>query len=78
MLEVCRKKYGRPKEIKKHDTFTERTETKVTYDEKTGDKIEKRVSKKINVTKLVNERKKLLKERSAQETLNQLEKILTK
>ena len=78
MLEVCRKVYPRPKEIKKHDTFTVRAEIKVTYDEKTGDKIEKRVTKTINVTKLVNERKKLLKERTAQQTLNELEKILTK
>ena len=71
-------------EIKEHqnaakikDVIVKKYNEVETYTEE-GDKLTRRVPKEVNVTKLVNETKKLVKNASAEEKLAELEKIFTK
>lgn len=64
-------------EVKKpEDIIVTKYETVITYEN--GAKIERRKPKKVNVTKLVNETKKLIKAQTAEEKLAELEKVFTK
>jgi hypothetical protein len=66
----------KPVERKTEDIIVTKYETVVTYEN--GAKIERRKPKKVNVTKLVNETKKLIKMQTAEEKLAELEKVFTK
>ena len=69
-------KLEKPTERKTEDIIVTKYETVVTYEN--GAKIERRKPKKVNVTKLVNETKKLIKAQTAEEKLAELEKVFTK
>lgn len=78
MLEVCKSQEQRTvAKNKPKDIIVVKYETKTDYDQ-SGNMTVKRVPKKVNVTKMVNESKKLIKRNNAAETLAQLEKIFTK
>lgn len=81
MLEVenrpkTSKKLSEPIKRKTEDIIVTKYETVITYEN--GAKIERRKPKKVNVTKLVNETKKLIKAQTAEEKLAELEKVFTK
>lgn len=79
MLEV-EKKARLQKKQKSHpqskDIIVIKYEKNIEY-KTDGTKIERRVPKKVNITKMVNERKKVIKTNKAQETLDEIEKIFT-
>lgn len=78
MLKVCQsweQKTDKPP-FKPEDIIVTKYQTITEY--KDGCKIERRVPKKVNVTKLVNETKKLLKNQTAEEKLSELERIFSK
>lgn len=60
----------------KTDIIITKYEKKIDYNEN-GEKIEKRIPYKVNITKKINETAKLIKEQTAQEKLAELEKIFT-
>ena len=82
MLEVEKKKtiVKATEEMKKNkkpeDIIITKFEKKIEY--KNGEQIIKRIPIKVNLTKKINETKKLIKNYSAEEKLNELEKIFTK
>ena len=69
-------KMPQPKEKKKIDIIVTKYEIKVEY--KDGVKIERRVPTKVNLTKKMNETKKILKAQTAEEKIKELEKIFSK
>ena len=80
MLEVCRPQTQHVKEEdipKKKDIIITRYTTTTEYD-KNRNQIIKRIPKQVNITKVVNESKKLLKRQNAEKTLAELEKYFTK
>lgn len=62
---------------KRHDIIITVHETVVTVNEN-NEEVHKRIPKKINITRKVNESAKVLKQEKAQQLLNELEKIYTK
>ena len=58
------------------DIIITKYEEKTTYNEE-GDRITKRIPVKVNITKKVNATAKLIKEKTAQEKLAELEKIFS-
>lgn len=78
MLEVCRKKdkvrKAAPEQseiiITKYETVTE-------YGTE-GEEIKRRLPKKVNITRKINETKKLLKNYTAEEKVKEIEKIFSK
>ena len=78
MLEVCKSQEQHSvAENKPKDIIVIKYETKTDYDQN-GNMTVKRIPKKVNVTKMVSESKKVIKRNHAAETLAQLEKIFTK
>lgn len=84
MLEVEKKKkgYHRPskeerKNYKHKDIIVTKHEQVIEYDEN-GNQTIKRIPCQINLTKKTNESKKLIKTYSAEQKLEELEKIFTK
>lgn len=59
------------------DIIITKYEKQITYDEE-GNKIEKRIPVKVNITRKVNESAKLIKEYKAEEKLAEIEKIFSK
>jgi hypothetical protein len=59
------------------DIIITKYEKQITYDEE-GNKIEKRIPIKVNITRKVNESAKLIKEYKAEEKLAEIEKIFSK
>lgn len=81
MLEILKKakqpkKGAKEKDKPNRDIFVTKYEELIEY--KNGEKIIKRVPKVVNITKKVNETKKLIKNYSAEEKLIELERIFTK
>lgn len=65
------------KEAQIEDIIITKYEKQTIYDEE-GNKIEKRIPVKVNITRKVNESAKLIKEYKAEEKLAEIEKISTK
>ncbi len=59
------------------DIIVTKHQEQVTYN-KDGSKTIKRIPKKINITKKINETAKLIKETTAEQKLKELERIFTK
>ena len=77
MLEVKKPKIQiPPNELPLRDTIITKTHEVTNYNEK-GERITKRVSEKINITKLVNEAKKAIKRDKATELIKELSEIYT-
>ena len=74
MLAVCHEEAELKKPPKRKDIIVTKFETKIEYEN--GVKRERRVPTKTNVTKLVNETKKLVKQNKASETLAEIEKLM--
>ena len=71
------KKYNPIPNRKEHgDIIVNRIRTVTTYEN--GLKVERQIKKQVNVTKMVNETKKLIKQETASEKLAEIEKIFTK
>ena len=73
-------KQERPIEIeepKHNDTLVKRISYDTEYDEE-GNEIKKRKETNINITKLINETKKLIKNYSAEEKLDEMKRIFSK
>lgn len=64
-------------EVKIEDIIITKWEKQTIYDDE-GNKIEKRIPVKINITRKVNESAKLIKEYKAEEKLAEIEKIFSK
>lgn len=77
MLEILKKGVMKQEKIEPHDIIITKYEEKIEYN-KDGSKLVKRVPKKVNITKMVNERKKVIKQRTAQDVLDEIEKVFTK
>ena len=80
MLEVLKLKEGRrklPGVVESHDIIIKKYETVVEYNAN-GDKTEKRVPITINITKKINETKKLIKTATAEQKMAEIEKIFSK
>ena len=70
------KKYNPAPERKPHkDIYVTKTKTVVTYEN--GCRVERQIKKEVNITKMINESKKLVKQNTAQEKLNEIEKIFS-
>jgi hypothetical protein len=70
------KKYNPATKRKPHkDIYVTKTKTIVTYEN--GCRVERQVKKEVNITKMMNESKKLVKQNTAQEKLNEIEKIFS-
>lgn len=80
MLEIERKRTGptqQPTMPKKQDIVI--TKTKIeTIENEDGSTTLKRIPVKVNITKKVNETKKMIKNYTAEEKIAELEKIFTK
>ena len=78
MLEVCKnQKVFRTQELKQPaNIIVTKHEEQTTYEN--GARITKRIPKKVDVTALVNETKKLIKTMTAEEKIAEVEKIFTK
>lgn len=75
MLQSKNKILYQPKgEIKVQDTIILRKSTQITYEK--GAKIERPIYKKVNITRMINETAKVLKEKSASEKIQELQNIL--
>lgn len=78
MLEIERKKHHNVEPVPAPaDIIIHKFEEKTEY-LKDGTKQIKKVKKEINLTKKINETKKLLKNYSAEEKLQEIEKVFTK
>lgn len=76
MLEVTKSQIQKPQiGKKKQDLIITRYEKKIEY--KGEIKTETRIPKKINVTKLVNETKKLIKKEKASDKIDELIKVFS-
>lgn len=74
MLAVCHNEAELKPAPKRKDIIVTKFETKIEYEN--GVKMERRVPVKTNVTKLVNETKKIVKQNKASETLAEIEKLM--
>lgn len=78
MLEVMNKNRNtKLKNPKKEDVYVAKVEEIITYDEE-GNEVKKRKTSYTNVTKLVNETKKLIKVNIAEQKIDEVKKILSK
>ena len=80
MLEVLKRKghIFKLKEVPENaDIIITKYETKTEYTDD-GSKLEKRVPIKVNITKKINETKKLLKTTTAEQKMAEIEKIFSK
>ena len=79
MLQVIKRneKNNRKKPPKKEDIIVTRYTEKSTYDND-GTKKTKRIPQRVNITKLVNETKKLLKTEKAVDKINELKAFFSK
>lgn len=80
MLEVLKLKSKRCKHdvvVEPHDIIVTKYETKTEYLED-GSRVEKRVPVQVNITKKINETKKLLKTTTAEQKMAEIEKIFSK
>lgn len=57
------------------EIYVTKTKTVVTYEN--GCRVERQIKKKVNLSKMINESKKLVKQNTAQEKLNEIEKIFS-
>ena len=66
--------YKPTEEIKVQETVILKKSTQVTYEG--GARIERPIYKKVNITRMINETAKVLKEKSATEKIKELQTIL--
>lgn len=78
MLEVCRKKDRIRREAPEPcEIIITKFETVTEYGTE-GEEIKRRLPKKVNITRKINETKKLLKTYTAEEKVKEIEKIFSK